>query len=86
MQIYDLSLASQPVRANLHPLIEPFCKANSWMQAFCVNGLFVLLGSNTPPMTPKLASIFVQNTPAGVSSKQLVHFAQFIRSGKNISL
>lgn len=86
MKIYEFALASEPVQALLQPFLEPLCKAHSWMQVLCVNGLFALLGSNTPPMTPKYASIFVANTPAGVSAKQLVHFGQFIRTGESASL
>lgn len=50
-------------------------------QAICTNSLFLLCGFSPDQMNASVLPIITSHTPAGSSSKQLIHYAQEIKSG-----
>jgi len=58
-----------------------FCQEGSVVQGFCSNILFMLVGFDSPQMNKTLVSTIMHHTPAGASSRTLLHYAQEINSG-----
>ncbi|KAF2889481.1 hypothetical protein ILUMI_16692 [Ignelater luminosus] len=61
---------------------EKFCGDTSAFQILCINSLFAVSGFNRKQMNSTLVPVIMGHTPAGSSSKQLIHYAQGIISGK----
>ncbi|GLV35378.1 Lipase 4 [Carabus blaptoides fortunei] len=59
-----------------------FCSDNSLTQFVCTNSLFVLCGFNIKQMNTELLPVIMGHTPAGSSTKQFLHYAQLVKSGK----
>merc|ERR550519_983953 len=59
-----------------------FCQEGSIMQGFCSNILFMLVGFDSPQMNKTLTSAIMHHTPAGASTRTLLHYAQEINSGR----
>ncbi|EAT43642.1 AAEL004933-PA [Aedes aegypti] len=47
----------------------------------CVNILFQITGANPNQVDPKMVQLLLGHIPAGSSTKQILHFAQEVRSG-----
>ncbi|EAT33506.1 AAEL014218-PA, partial [Aedes aegypti] len=47
----------------------------------CVNILFQITGANPDQVDPKMVQLLLGHIPAGSSTKQILHFAQEVRSG-----
>lgn len=58
------------------------CKDESPFQEVCANALFLLCGFNSAQLDRSLIPFILENTPAGSSVGQLVHYAQGINSKK----
>ncbi|KAF5279945.1 hypothetical protein FQR65_LT15127 [Abscondita terminalis] len=59
-----------------------FCSDGILSQTLCSNILFSIFGYNEQQMNATLVPIIAGHSPAGASVKQLLHFAQLIKSGK----
>ncbi|RZC34794.1 lipase 3 [Asbolus verrucosus] len=57
------------------------CGDDSLTQALCTNALFAICGFSPKEMNASLLPIMSGHTPAGSSTKQLIHYAQEINSG-----
>ncbi|XP_017772755.1 PREDICTED: lipase 3-like [Nicrophorus vespilloides] len=69
-----------PTDGFLHNISKPWCD-ESVLQPVCTNTLFVLCGFNKNQMNNTLLPIILGHTPAGAATKQLLHYAQEIKSG-----
>lgn len=58
------------------------CMDESPFQELCANVLFLLCGFNSAQFNRTLLPEIIQNTPAGSSVDQLIHYAQGINSKK----
>ncbi|XP_059621013.1 lipase 3-like [Phlebotomus argentipes] len=58
------------------------CKDNSIFQELCANSLFLIAGFNSEQLNRTVLPLMLAFTPAGASSKQLVHYGQLFNSGK----
>ncbi|CAO1318168.1 unnamed protein product [Diamesa serratosioi] len=58
------------------------CKDQSLVQEVCANVLFLIGGYNSAQLNRTIVPTILENTPAGSSVNQLVHYAQGINSGK----
>ncbi|KAF7286541.1 hypothetical protein GWI33_004944 [Rhynchophorus ferrugineus] len=58
------------------------CKEDSITQLLCTNALFAICGFSRDEMNTTLLPIMMKYTPAGASTKQLMHYAQEINSGQ----
>lgn len=61
---------------------QKLCEDSSVLQEACVNALFLISGYDSAHMNRTMLSAILQNTPAGASVKQFIHFAQGINSGR----
>lgn len=59
-----------------------FCAENSLTQIICTNSMFIVCGFSTKEMNTELLPVIMGHTPAGSSTKQFLHYAQEINSGK----
>ncbi|CAD7078754.1 unnamed protein product [Hermetia illucens] len=57
------------------------CHDASIVQAVCSNMLFLLAGFNTDQLNKTMLPVALGHTPSGASVKQMIHFAQLIKSG-----
>ncbi|XP_046599064.1 uncharacterized protein LOC107221024 [Neodiprion lecontei] len=58
-----------------------FCNDDALTQFLCTNVLFVMCGFNRAQLNTTLLPTIFQYSPAGASSRQLVHYGQEIQSG-----
>lgn len=58
------------------------CGDDSITQVLCTNALFAICGFSAKEMNATLLPILTGHTPAGSSTKQMLHYAQEINSGK----
>ncbi|XP_025995621.1 lipase 3 [Solenopsis invicta] len=61
------------------------CGEKAATQPICSNALFLMIGFNPDQLDPVLLPVILGHIPASASSKQLMHFAQIINSGKVIT-
>lgn len=66
----------------LGKIASKFCQAPIMADLVCKNMLFLIGGFNEKQMNVTLLPEILQHTPAGSSTKQLLHFAQSIKSCK----
>ena len=59
-----------------------FCQNHSPFQEVCANILFLIAGYSSDQLDRSLLPIIMENTPAGASSIQIIHYAQLVNSGK----
>ncbi|KAJ6645640.1 Lipase 3, partial [Pseudolycoriella hygida] len=57
------------------------CKDGSWLQLICSNGLFLVGGFNSKQLNKTMLPVISGHAPAGAAVKQIIHYAQGIRSG-----
>nr|XP_022912363.1 lipase 3-like [Onthophagus taurus] len=57
------------------------CKDGDFTQQICTNTIFALCGFNKAQMNTTMLPVILGHTPAGSSTKQLLHFSQEIKSG-----
>lgn len=69
-----------PTDGFLHEIAKFFCEGGI-MQPLCSNALFVVCGFNAEQFNATLLPIMMGHTPAGASTKQLLHYAQLVNSG-----
>lgn len=62
--------------------LSAMCPRGSLLQLLCVNVYFTSFAAHLPPLTKRMARNIAENSPNGVSVKQLVHFGQLIESGR----
>ncbi|XP_017768293.1 PREDICTED: uncharacterized protein LOC108556624 [Nicrophorus vespilloides] len=70
-----------PTDGFLHNVTKAFCEPGI-TQVLCENSLFALCGFNKKQLNTTLLPIMMGHTPAGSSTKQFLHYAQEINSGK----
>ncbi|XP_065074233.1 lipase 3-like [Ochlerotatus camptorhynchus] len=58
------------------------CEDSSVLQEACVNALFLVSGYDSAQTNRTMLPAILENTPAGASVKQFIHFAQGINSGR----
>lgn len=63
-------------------LSKYLCIARYWEERICVNSLFILVGFDRAQFNYTLLPVILNHTPAGTSSKTLIHYAQGIKSGE----
>lgn len=81
LHVGELSTRRPFFRRFVEPLMRPLCADATLLQVWCVNGVFRLLDTKSPPLSARHAANLMANTPDSVSVRQLVHFGQFINSG-----
>ncbi|XP_055375743.1 lipase 3-like [Condylostylus longicornis] len=59
-----------------------FCKDGALTQDICSNIIFAICGYNEHQMNKTMMPVMIGHTPAGASTKQIIHFSQLNRSGK----
>lgn len=69
-----------PQNSVLRWLSKHACEINHWEEAICENSLFVLCGHDEKQFNQSLLPIILGHTPAGASTKTLVHYAQEIKN------
>ncbi|KAK5639104.1 hypothetical protein RI129_011596 [Pyrocoelia pectoralis] len=57
------------------------CSDNSVTQILCTNSYFAICGFNQKQMNSTLLPVIMAHNPGGASTKQLLHYAQEIKSG-----
>ena len=57
------------------------CQNNSPFQEVCANILFLIAGYSSDQLDRSLLPTIMQNSPAGASVKQIIHYAQLNHSG-----
>uniref|UniRef100_A0A1L8DQ21 Lipase n=1 Tax=Nyssomyia neivai TaxID=330878 RepID=A0A1L8DQ21_9DIPT len=57
------------------------CRDEALMQSMCGNVLFLIAGFNSEDMNSTQLPVIMANTPAGASTRQLLHYAQLYNSG-----
>ncbi|XP_011865872.1 PREDICTED: lipase 3-like [Vollenhovia emeryi] len=57
------------------------CEEDAWTQPLCANVLFLIAGYNPDQFNATLLPLILEHTPAGSSTKQLMHYAQLINTG-----
>lgn len=67
-----------PQNAVLRWLSKHACEINHYEEVICENSLFVLCGHDESQFNKSLLPIILGHTPAGASTKTLVHYAQEI--------
>jgi len=60
---------------------DALCKEDSITQLLCTNALFAICGFSRAQMNTTLLPLLTKYTPAGASTKQLLHYVQEVRSG-----
>jgi len=70
-----------PTEGFISQMAEGLCQDGDITQVLCTNILFVICGFNKDKMNTTLLPIIMGHTPAGSSTKQMLHYAQEIRSG-----
>ncbi|KAJ8922164.1 hypothetical protein NQ315_004099 [Exocentrus adspersus] len=61
---------------------EAACMEKVVIQELCANILFLTTGYDSKQLDRSLVPLIAKTTPAGASTKQLIHYGQEIRSGK----
>ncbi|XP_030749370.1 lipase 3-like [Sitophilus oryzae] len=61
---------------------DVICSENSITQLLCTNTLFAICGFSYSEMNTTLLPLMMKYTPAGASTKQLLHYAQEVNSGQ----
>ncbi|XP_011696550.1 PREDICTED: lipase 3-like [Wasmannia auropunctata] len=61
------------------------CAEDAITQPLCANVLFLIAGFNKDQFNTTLLPLILEHTPAGASTKQLMHFAQLIKTGHLIT-
>lgn len=57
------------------------CEDSSVLQKACANALFLVCGYDSAQMNRTMLPAILENTPAGASVKQFIHYGQGINSG-----
>uniref|UniRef100_A0AAR5PTV1 Lipase n=2 Tax=Dendroctonus ponderosae TaxID=77166 RepID=A0AAR5PTV1_DENPD len=60
---------------------DTLCQEDAITQFLCTNALFAICGFSRAQMNTTLLPIMTKYTPAGASTKQLIHYGQEIQSG-----
>lgn len=61
---------------------EGTCKANSVITEICSNLVFLFVGFNSDQLNRTLLPEIMKRTPAGLSTRQMLHYIQAVRNGK----
>ncbi|XP_017888742.1 lipase 3-like [Ceratina calcarata] len=72
----------KPSKKLIQTLGKIVCDDQSFLQPVCKNIVFLIGGFNDKDMNLTLLSTVVQYDPAGASTRQFVHYAQLMTSGK----
>nr|XP_012138723.1 PREDICTED: lipase 3-like isoform X2 [Megachile rotundata] len=70
-----------PQNAVLKFLAKYMCYVDFLEEKICANSIFVIVGFDQAQFNYTLLPVILNHTPAGTSSKTLVHYAQEIQSG-----
>ncbi|CAG0919966.1 unnamed protein product [Notodromas monacha] len=70
-----------PSDAGINILADLFCIPGGWIQDVCSNILFILCGYDEPQLPQELLPTILGHTPAGTSTRTIVHYAQGVNSG-----
>lgn len=81
LHIYNVLPNSPLIRA----VDKLFCKTLPVTNILCENILFLIAGYDSQELNMTLVPIITKYTPAGASSKQLVHYSQIAHSGQKFS-
>ncbi|XP_014285223.1 gastric triacylglycerol lipase [Halyomorpha halys] len=81
LHIYHL-LPSSPLIRGVEKL---FCKTLPLTNVICENILFLIAGYDSQEVNMTLIPIITTYTPAGVSTKQLIHFGQLANNGQKFT-
>ncbi|XP_055587241.1 lipase 3-like [Uranotaenia lowii] len=71
----------KPNNSILHDIARLFC-SGSITSNLCLNVLFQLAGADPDQVELKIIPLLVGHTPAGASTKQIVHYAQGVRTAQ----
>ncbi|KAI5635240.1 alpha/beta-hydrolase lipase region domain-containing protein [Phthorimaea operculella] len=61
-------------------LSKHFCELNHYEEVICENSMFVLCGADPKQFNQTLLPMILGHTPAGASTKTVVHYAQMIHN------
>lgn len=61
---------------------EALCNDHAITADLCANVLFLIAGFDSPQLNKTLLPVILGHTPAGASTKQLLHYGQEVESGK----
>ncbi|CAH1395539.1 unnamed protein product [Nezara viridula] len=81
LHIYNV-LPSSPFMRGVDKL---FCKTLPFTNILCENILFLIAGYDSQELNMTLLPVITKYTPAGASSKQLIHFSQIAHSGQKFA-
>ncbi|KAI4471082.1 lysosomal acid lipase-related [Holotrichia oblita] len=69
--------------SGLYELIgQAACSDEALFQGVCSSVIFLICGWNSEQLNASMLPVIMSNAPAGAATRQLVHYAQGIRSGK----
>ncbi|EFN72780.1 Lipase 3 [Camponotus floridanus] len=71
----------EPTGEGMKVFQELICREDAITQPFCSNMLFLITGFDKEQFNNTLLPIILGHAPAGASTKQMVHFAQLVKSG-----
>ncbi|XP_055585442.1 lipase 3-like, partial [Uranotaenia lowii] len=71
----------KPNNSILHDIARLFC-SGSITSNLCLNVLFQLAGADPDQVELQIIPLLVGHTPAGASTKQIVHYAQGVRTAQ----
>lgn len=65
----------------LAKVADTFCDDDSMTQFLCSNVLFLICGYNKDNLNSTLLPVILAHTPAGASTRQVLHYTQEVNSG-----
>ncbi|XP_011176163.1 lipase 3 [Solenopsis invicta] len=71
----------KPTGEIMRHFAELVCDKDAITQPLCSNIMFLIAGFNEEQLNKTLIPIIVEHAPAGASTKQIMHYAQLIKSG-----
>ncbi|GLH01221.1 Lipase 3 [Gryllus bimaculatus] len=71
-----------PQNKILHYLAKYGCELLETERDVCENLIFILCGYDKPQFNTSILPVLLSHTPAGASTRTLIHYAQMIKSGK----
>lgn len=66
----------------LNNLSPAFCKSSLTYEEICAKILFTFFGNNRKELDRNLIPLIVGHDPAGVATKQIIHYGQEVNSGR----
>ncbi|XP_011296943.1 lipase 3-like isoform X2 [Fopius arisanus] len=72
----------KPIDGLIKKVATIACQEENWTQDICLNVMFLIAGFGSDQMNRTLLPAILGHTPAGSSSRQLIHYSQLFKSNK----